>query len=397
MRPMERMNAKQCLARTGCDGTRMALAALTLVAALIAPPDVSAEPYMALREGSSCADCHTNRTGGGMRSFLVEMHSADVLHIKDGEGIFPEPDERFSPQIASWLRIGADFRVTDRLEFQDDPDAQGRVDNNTAFREIESNDIDVEQATVYGSLTLIQDYLTFYVDERFAPGGADNREAFGIIDQMLPGETYIKAGRFFPAWGLKLQDDEAFVGAASGFNFDRTVTGLEVGRGGMGLNWFLTVAEGTEDDDTDQLLMGSAFYLTENGFMMGASAAHDEPDENEIDAFSWFGGLSVGRLVGLAQGVYMDTDVSGVNTQSWAAYGELDYLIGGWMNAKLAFDYLDPDVDVSDDARNRFSIGVEPFLDEYLQIRMFYRVLNGPQDQPAANRDELTLEGHIFF
>jgi hypothetical protein len=352
---------------------------------------------MALREGASCADCHTNRTGGGMRSLLVEMHTADVLHLKDGEGIFPDPPEGFSPQVASWMRVGVDFRVVDTLTFRDDPDASGRVDNNTAFRDPDANDIDVDQATVYAGVDLVPEHLMFYVDQRFAPGGADNREAFALVDQMLPGEAYIKAGRFFPAWGLKLQDDEAFVNSAPGFTFDRTLTGVEVGRGGMGLNWFLTIAEGTEDDDLDQLYMGSVFYLTEKGFMMGASAAHDEPDDNELNAFAWFGGFSAGRLVALAQGTYMDTDVAGVDTQSWAGYGELNYLFAGWLNGKLAFDYIDPDVDTSDDARNRVSVGVEPFLDEFLQLRVFYRVLNGPQDQPSANQDELTLELHLFF
>ena len=114
-------------------------------------------------------------------------------------------------------------------------------------------------------------------------------------------------------------------------------------------------------------------------------------------ADAWFVGFSAGRLVALALGSYLDTEVAGVDLQSWAAYGELDYLFFGWLNGKLAFDYIDPDVDTSDDARNRFSIGVEPFLDEYLQLRVFYRVLNGPEDQPNANRDELTLEGHLFF
>ena len=374
------------------------LAGLSWVASLVfLPSSATAEPYMALREGASCADCHTNRTGGGMRSLLVEMHAADVLHLKDGEGIFPNPEAGFSPQLTSWMRVGADFRVTDTLTFRDDPDAQGRVDNNTAFRDLDSNDMDVDQGTVYAALDLVPEYLKFYVDQRFAPGSADNREAFALVDQVLPGDAYIKAGRFFPAWGLKLQDDEAFVNSAPGFTFDRTLSGLEVGHGGIGLNWFLTLAEGSGDDDLDPLVMGSAFYLTEKGLMMGASAAHDEPDDNEINAFAWFGGFSAGRLVALAQGSYLDTEVAGVDLQSWAAYGELDYLFFGWLNGKLAFDYIDPDVDTSDDARNRFSIGVEPFLDEYLQLRVFYRVLNGPEDQPNANRDELTLEAHLFF
>jgi hypothetical protein len=47
--------------------------------------------------------------------------------------------------------------------------------------------------------------------------------------------------------------------------------------------------------------------------------------------------------------------------------------------------------------RNRVSVGVEPFLDQFLQLRIFYRVYNGPEDEPATNRDEFTLEGHLFF
>jgi hypothetical protein len=285
----------------------------------------------------------------------------------------------------------------DRLVFQDEPDTNGRVENNTAFRDVDSNDIDVEQATVYAAIDLIRDYVTFYVDQRFAPGGADNREAFALVDQMLPGDTYIKAGRFFPAWGLKLQDDEAFVSSVSGFNFDRTVTGLEIGRGGTGLNWYVTAAEGTEDNDTDQLFMGSASYISERGLMIGASIAHDEPDDNELNAFTWFGGFSLGRLAVLAQGVFIDAEVGAVDSEGWAAYGEANYLFGDWLNAKLAFDYYDPDTNTADDARNRISVGIEPFLDEYLQLRMFYRVLNGPENEPNANRDELTIEGHLFF
>jgi hypothetical protein len=32
-----------------------------------------------------------------------------------------------------------------------------------------------------------------------------------------------------------------------------------------------------------------------------------------------------------------------------------------------------------------------------LQVRLFYRIANGPENQPNLNRDTLTLEGHLFF
>jgi hypothetical protein len=82
---------------------------------------------------------------------------------------------------------------------------------------------------------------------------------------------------------------------------------------------------------------------------------------------------------------------------AWAVYGEANYLFGGWLNGKFAFDYLDPDDDASSDQRNRFSIGIEPFLDEFLQIRLFYRISNGPEDELKFNKDEIQLELHLFF
>jgi hypothetical protein len=75
----------------------------------------------------------------------------------------------------------------------------------------------------------------------------------------------------------------------------------------------------------------------------------------------------------------------------------VDYLLFGWLNTKFVFDWLDPDDDESEDDQNRFSFGLEPFLDQFLQVRLFYRIANGPETQPNLNRDTLTLEAHLFF
>jgi len=376
---------------------------LLAAAIVLLAETAAAEPYMALREGYTCADCHTNRSGGGMRTLLVEMHGSDILHLpNDGHGILPEVDERFSPNINRYLSVGTDFRLVDKLLFQDDPNASGKVDNNTAFRELDSHNIKVEQATLYGEVRLIPDYLSFYVDEQVAPGGASNREIFGLLGGVLPFDTYIKAGQFFAPWGLKVQDDDAFVSKLTGFNFDNNITGLEIGRTGEGLNVFASVADGADDNDTDPLLVGNGFYMWTGAgpftsLMLGGSAAWESPGDDEFGAFTAYGGLSLGPLVLLGQGVFLDTEVDGNSTDSWIVYGEANYLMFGWLNAKFAFDWADPDTDVSDNNRNRFSFGFEPFLDQFLQLRLFYRVENGPEDVPNLNRDTLTLEAHLFF
>lgn len=384
------------------------LAVATLALAL--PEAARAEPYMALREGFACGDCHTNRTGGGLRSVTAEMHAGDILRLpNEGKGVLPAHGDWFSPNVNEYFSVGADFRLVETLLFQDDPDANGRVENNTAFRDLESNDFDLEQGTLYAQLRLIPDMLSLYIDERIAPGGASNNEGFGLLEGVLPGETYVKAGRFFPGWGLRLEDDAAFVGAASGFNFTRTLTGVELGRSATGWNWNLSASEG--GNKLDFLALANGSYLwgpTErlNGATLGASIARSEPAKLQSMSYAAYGGLSAGKWTFLVQASILDfernaTDALGNtfadNNLAYAFYGEANYLLRGWINTKVAFDWYEPDSSKSEDALNRVSIGIEPFLDRFLQLRLFYRVYNGPEDQPATNRDTLTLEAHLFF
>ncbi len=367
------------------------------------PATSHGEPYMALREGFACGDCHTNRTGGGMRNLTAEMHAGQILRLpRDGQGILPEVDERFSPNINRYLSVGTDFRVVDRLLFQDNPDANGRVENNTAFRQVDSNDIRVDEANLYADVRLVPDYLSFYVDERVAPGGAENREVFGLLDKVLPLGAYLKAGQFFAPWGLKTQDDDSYVNSVPGFSFDRNVAGAEVGRSGDGLNWFFSVADGADDSDTDPLLIANSYYSWHSagllsGALLGGSAAYETPGSNEFGAYTVYAGLGLGNWQWLAQGAFVDTEITGDKNRSWMGYGEANYLLFGWLNAKFVFDWLDPDDGQGDDVQNRLSFGLEPFLDQFLQVRLFYRVLNGPENQANLNRDTLTLEAHLFF
>ena len=82
------------------------------------------------------------------------------------------------------------------------------------------------------------------------------------------------------------------------------------------------------------------------------------------------------------------------------AGSEREYLLFDWLNLKVAFDYADYDGSLprqGDDAENRFSVGLEPFLARFLQVRAFYRVSNGVESIPNHNQDLWILELHAFF
>jgi hypothetical protein len=168
------------------------------------------------------------------------------------------------------------------------------------------------------------------------------------------------------------------------------------------LNWFLSVAEATEDDDLDMLVTGSTYWLWGDvgplkSVMLGVSAAYDEPGDASFGAYTAVGGFSVGPLALLGQGAYVDSESGTTDTKQWIGYGEANWLLFDWVNAKVAFDWSDPDDGTDEDERNRVSVGFEPFLDQFLQLRVFYRVLNGPRNELNRNRDELTLEAHVLF
>src|SRR5206468_5341639 len=109
------------------------------------------------------------------------------------------------------------------------------VDNSKAFRgRLETNSLSTTEAVAYGEVRLIPDYLILYVDQRFQPQ-TNNREAFGLLQNVLPWGGFVKAGQMFLPYGLQLQDDGAFIrggtngSITSGFSFNQEQSGIEVG------------------------------------------------------------------------------------------------------------------------------------------------------------------------
>ena len=70
---------------------------------------------------------------------------------------------------------------------------------------------------IYGNITLIPNLFSFYLDQRVAPGGSSNREAYARLDLLKQG-LYFKAGQFFLPYGLRLEDDTAFIRQVPGIN-----------------------------------------------------------------------------------------------------------------------------------------------------------------------------------
>src|SRR5205823_14835035 len=215
------------------------IAAIALAAVGLVASQARAELYLMVREGAKCSACHTNETGGGKRTAFAHIHAHDIEHDLE---LLPVPPgtKPFNGEVNSYVSIGGDLRVRNSTIFQDKPDALGRVPENNPFRRgVLSNDSTVNEVLGFLQVDLWPDMATFYLDENLN-GGASTREAFGLLHNFLPHtgvdwfdwlmtDQYIKAGKMFPAFGLRVHDDEAFIRARSGFTFQNPDDGGEIG------------------------------------------------------------------------------------------------------------------------------------------------------------------------
>ena len=142
---------------------RAYLTLLSLAAALLGATAAHAEPYLAVANGYKCGQCHVNPTGGGERTVFGEIFSQTVLparHIDTGT-------DPWTGQLNRYISIGGDLRYDFTVQ---------QVPNT-----LTTNQFDLQQARVYLAASVIPDRLLVYVDEQVAPGGALNREAWGMF------------------------------------------------------------------------------------------------------------------------------------------------------------------------------------------------------------------------
>ncbi len=381
-------------------GVGMRIAAVMVLAAglgrAFVPAQAQAEPYLMVREGAKCSDCHTNLTGGGKRTAFAQIHAHDILHDLQ---ILPIPPgtKPFTGEVTPYVSIGGDLRTRATLTFRDRPTATGTVDGDRAFRrDLRSTDLSVNEFLAYLQVDLYPDILSIYADENFN-GVANNREAFALLRGFLPWNTYFKGGRLFPTYGLRVQDDQAFIRARSGYTFQNPDEGIEIGT--MPGPFFIasSITNGKSGDNDVAATLNGYAVVTDvpvvRNVIAGGSLARQT---NKRDVYAVYAGSNYGPLTYLAEAdKFEDRNLATAGRRAdWATYGELDLLLFGWLNLRGTAEFVK--VSSAND-QTRYAIGAEPFIDRFLQPRIQYRINNGPRDQPLLNQPELWLELHAFF
>jgi hypothetical protein len=338
-----------------------------------------AEPYFAVQTGLKCSGCHVNPTGGGMRNAFGEVWGQTVLpakHLDTGEPWVGELGRYFA--VGGNLRASA--TVTD-------------VPNQKSESQFETDEM-----RVYLEMRAIPDRLSLYVDERVAPGGAINREAYGRL-WFGDKRFYVKAGQMYLPYGLRLQDDSAFIRQVPGINFATPDNGVEVGLDLAQWSAQLAVSNGTaggaEVDNGKQYSLRAEHV--QSIWRAGASFNFNDAAGGSRRMQNVFAGVRTGPVAWLGEADYIVDNGFTPDRKQVAALIEANWLIRQGQNLKLTAEYFDPDRDVREDQQNRYSVVWEYTPIQFVQVRVGARNYDGIPQSDLQNRKVFFAQVNGYF
>lgn len=361
-----------------CGKHPFLVAALLLL--VLAAPVASAEPYLAVQKGLKCGTCHTSASGGGKRTPYGNLFMQNELPART-----LDMGKAWTGDFGRYLAVGADVRASWR---------QQKVPGLPS-----TSDSDLDEFLAYAEIRPFPGYVSLYFDARVAPDDPEIREQYARVS--LPGGKWsVRGGEFFLPYGLRLQDDEAFIRQVSGINFNTPDTGWEIGYESGAWTAQLAVTRGTaggpEVDSGKQYSLRVA-HVTDS-WRAGASFNFNDARAGDRQMQNLFAGLRTGPVAWLAEIDYIiDDGTSTGRRRSWATLLEANYGYRKGHNLKATFEWYDPDDNVSEDQQNRFSVVWEYTPFQFLQARLGYRNYSGIPQNPGQNREQLFAEMHIAF
>jgi hypothetical protein len=345
-----------------------------------------AEPYLAVQMGLKCGQCHVNPTGGGLRTSYGDVFAQTLMphdHIDTGNDVW-------TGDVTKFLRIGGDLRF------------DGTVTQVPHAKTV--NTFSMNQARVYVEGNVIPDRLIVYVDEQVAPGGALNREAYGVY-WSANHDWYLKGGQMYLPFGWRLQDQTAFIQTTSGINMTAPDSGVEFGWEKGHWDAQLAVSNGTgggsSSNDNGKQYSGQLIWV-ESMWRVGGAANFNKKEVGNRSAFALFAGLRTGPIEWLAQGELIE-DKSIVEGQSLNGQRQAAGLIeGNWAisrgnNLKITGEYFDPDRGVPNDSQTRWSAVYEWTPIQFVQLRGGARIQDGIPQIPTQRTRLYFVELHGFF
>jgi Fe-S-cluster formation regulator IscX/YfhJ len=331
-----------------------------------------AVPRYSARYEEKCALCHVNPSGGGMRTLYASQYLVpeELAWSKPSSHIL----ESIDPEIAKHIQIGTDFRTL--YTYSDDPNAQ-------------TEDFFQMQGDVYLNFQM-DDALSLYYDQ----GITSSYELFGLW-QGLPLTSYVKVGRFVPAYGWKFDDHTMYVREALGF-FPPTNSdvGIEFGLSPGRLDMQLSVVNGNRGgtfDDNQKL--AAVFTGVAAGYWEDGEAAN-------FGSGGPYGYLTWKRLAWLGElDWFLDDPQGDGHTTGLVTSNEFSYLIRQGLELKATYDFLDPDWNTQTGSQSRVGGGVFALAKPFVAVEALYRRTRFDDGVALSGEDfwEAILQLHLLY
>jgi hypothetical protein len=391
---------------------RIVVVMLAVTAVMLVARSSEALPRYALRDGVQCTACHIDPAGGGMRNRYGRYVFAPTrLPLFNSSSIPP-----LNVDIGDTLAFGADSRS---MYYYAQPGSGGA--KTSTFFQMESN--------LYAAATLYRAgadggsaITLYYVQE-----GWMDFQASAIWQQELGRpdiSIYLKAGRFIPTYGLRIENHQTYNRQDIGFGPTDKDEGVELGAHlgpvllqGSAING--TTGMTQFDDNTDKgvigraevlgrlgklrLMLGGSVYYSETGSLTTVGTISTDARTKNLRAGGHWG-ASMGRLTYMGELDVVDVDPFPKNTQtskslSYQAYQELDFLVVRGLELNLNYEFRDPDLSLRTGTISRVAAGFEVIPVPYVEIKTLFRYSfgSGSAVAPLDGLTEAIAMVHLFF
>jgi len=339
-----------------------------------------AEPYLAVAAGLKCSACHVNPTGGGMRNTFGTLYGQTQLPARTLQA----SGTPWTGDLGRYVGVGANLRGG--ATWLDSPGTSS------------TSSFDLTSLRAYVDLRVIPERLSLYIDERLAPGAANNAETYLRL-WSASHRFYLKAGQMYLPFGIRLQDDSAFTREQTGISFNTPDRGVEVGFEGAKWTAQLAVSNGTagapEVDDGKQWSLRSE-YVT-GRWRAGASFNLNDFEVGARRMQNLFAGLRTGPVAWLAEADYIVDSTSAPRRKQWAGLIEANWRLRKGQNLKFTAERFDPNRATARDQQTRLSLVWEYTPLPFLQLRTGVRNYDDVNEVPFLNQRIVFVQLHGYL